>query len=453
MGAKVILIERGKMGGDCLNYGCIPSKSLIAAAKVANTARTGAKFGITASNVKVDFGKVHKHVHDVIASIAPHDSESRFRKLGVRVIKASAKFISRKQVVAGNYRITAKYFAVCSGSSPSVPPIAGLKDVPYYTNETIFSLKQAPKKLLVLGMGPIGCELSQAFARLGSNVTMISNSTFMPREDSDLAKYVKNAFIKDKINITQSAQIDKITKTKDGITIQYSKDNKLQKISGTHLLIATGRIANTADLDLTTAGVNCENGFIKTDKYLRTSNKRIFALGDVHGGGQFTHMAGYDAGIAIRNILFKMRAKITGAGGHPLLPRVTYTDPEIASAGLSEQQAVEKFGDNIRIITSDFADNDRARSEQATDGMIKIITTKKGKILGASICGKNVGDLLLPWIMAISDGKKIGSMASYIVPYPTFGEISKRVAGSYFTESLFSERTKSIVRFLMRIFG
>ena len=450
MGAQVVLVEGHKMGGDCLNYGCVPSKALLAAANRAVAHQANTDFGLSAAKPKVDFAKVMTHVSDVIKSIEPMDSVERFAGLGVKVIEAKGKFIDRKTLRAGNSTILAKRFVIATGSSAAIPPVKGLKGVPYLTNETIFSLQKQPKHLLVLGGGPIGAEMAQAFARLGSKVTLLEAATFLGREDDELSAHVKAQLIADGVDVREGESIVAATHKGKGaavkITLTCAKGEDTQDISGDALLVATGRAANIAGLDAEKAGVTLSdttNPHIVVDTRLRTKNKKIFAIGDVAGGPQFTHAAGYHAGLVIRNILFFLPAKVN----HDALPRVTYTNPELASVGLSEAEARAQYA-AIKVLRWPFEENDRARAERDQRGFVKIISTRQGKILGASIVGAGAGDLLAPWTMALAKGLSIADMAGVIAPYPTRGEASKRAAGDYYTPTLFGPRTRSVVGFL-----
>ena len=450
MGAQVVLVEGHKMGGDCLNYGCVPSKALLAAANRAVAHKANTDFGLSAAKPKVDFAKVMAHVSDVIKSIEPMDSVERFAGLGVKVIEAKGKFIDRKTLRAGNSTISAKRFVIATGSSAAIPPVKGLKGVPYLTNETIFSLQKQPKHLLVLGGGPIGAEMAQAFARLGSKVTLLEAATFLGREDDELSAHVKAQLIADGVDVREGESIVAATHKGKGaavkITLTCAKGEDTQDISGDALLVATGRAANIAGLDAEKAGVTLSdttNPHIVVDTRLRTKNKKIFAIGDVAGGPQFTHAAGYHAGLVIRNILFFLPAKVN----HDALPRVTYTNPELASVGLSEAEARTQYA-AIKVLRWPFEENDRARAERDQRGFVKIISTRQGKILGASIVGAGAGDLLAPWTMALAKGLSIADMAGVIAPYPTRGEASKRAAGDYYTPTLFGPRTRSVVGFL-----
>ncbi len=446
MGAKVVLLEKGKMGGDCLNYGCVPSKSLIAAGHAADTVRHAGRFGVNGHEPEVDFLGVRDHVRNVIAAIAPHDSVERFEDLGVTVIQSAGSFTGPGEVMAGDTRIKAKRFVIATGSSAAVPPIPGLDQVPFLTNETVFDLAERPDHLIVIGGGPIGAELAQAQRRLGARVSLLEMFTVLGKDDPDVTAFARKRLVEDGIEIHEGIAIKEVVQQGNGVAVTIEENGETKQLVGSHLLVAAGRKANVAGLNLEVAGVAYSPKGIEVDERLRTTNKKIFAIGDVAGGYQFTHMAGYHAGIVIRNALFKLPAKVD----YKAVPWVTFTDPEVAHVGLTEAQAREQYGDKVRALKWSFAENDRAQAEQATEGLVKVVVGARGKILGASIAGLHAGELLQPWVLAISQGLKIGAMANIIAPYPTLGEVNKRVAGSYYTPSLFSERTKKIVRFLLR---
>jgi pyruvate/2-oxoglutarate dehydrogenase complex dihydrolipoamide dehydrogenase (E3) component len=446
MGSDAVLIEKGLMGGDCLNYGCVPSKALIAAGRAAAEARAADRFGVQA-RVDVDFGRVQAHVKDVIAGIAPHDSVVRFEGLGVNVIQAAAQFISGSEVVAGDVHIKARRFVIATGSSPLVPPIPGLDQVSWFTNETIFDNTTLPDHLIIIGGGPIGMELAQAHRNLGARVSLIEMFTALGADDPELAQVVTDCLRRDGIDLHENTRVTGVEAAGDGVAVLTECNGEKLRIEGSHLLLAAGRKPNIDGLGLEAAGVKLGPKGIEVDQRLRTANRRIYAIGDVTGGLQFTHMAGFEAGIVLRSALFRLPAKgVTNAA-----PWVTYTEPELANVGLNESEARAIHGE-IRILRWPFSENDRARAERDEDGLVKVITTKKGRILGAGIVGKNAGDLIQPWTLAIQNKMKIGAMAGAIAPYPTRGEASKRAAGSYYAKSLFSERTRKIVRFL-KIFG
>lgn len=448
MGAKVVLVEKGKMGGDCLNYGCVPSKALLAASHQARGADK--RFGVSTKPV-VDYATVNQHVKNVIAAIAPHDSVERFTGFGVEVVQGKAEFISRNAIKVDDKTISAKYFVVATGSSPLVPPIPGLDSCSYFTNETIFDNKQLPKHLLVIGGGPIGMEMAQAHRLLGAKVTVVDMGPILPRDNPDLVKIARKQFEEDGIEFNEFIKINKVSQKKDaGIVMKITtKDGENKDLFGSHLLVAAGRIANIKGLGLEKAGVDYHPRGIATNQRLQTSNRRIYAIGDVTSPYQFTHIATYHAGIVIRNILFKMCAKVN----YRSIPWVTYTTPEMAHCGLTKQEALSKYGENnVRELEWSYEENDRAQAELATEGMMKLLVHKKGRLLGADIVGMNAGDIIQPWILAIEQNLKVGAMAGYISPYPTLGEVNKRVAGSFYTDKLFNNPgMKKLVSILMKL--
>lgn len=444
MGARTVLIERGAMGGDCLNTGCVPSKALLAAAKHAHDMTDGARFGIAAAKPKIDFAKVNAHVKGVIAAIAPNDSVARFEGLGVTVLQGAARFKDRHTVVVGKTEVRARRFVIATGSRASIPPIPGLDAVPYMTNETIFDNTVRPDHLLVIGGGPIGLEMAQAHRRLGARVTVIESARVLAKDDAELVPFVVDRLTREGVDILEGARVESVAAVEDKIAVTLEGG---RAIAGSHLLVATGRTPNVESLDLEKAGVAFTAQGINVDDRLRTANKRIFAIGDAIGGLQFTHVANYHAGIVIRNALFRLPAKVDYAN----IPWVTYTDPELAHVGETETEARARHM-KINVLRWHLAENDRAQAARETEGQIKVITDMHSRILGCTIVGPNAGELILPWVLAKTRGLKLGAMAGVIVPYPTLSEISKRVAGSYYTPTLFSPRTRALVRFL-RIFG
>ena len=446
MGASTVLVEKGKMGGDCLNYGCVPSKALLAAAHAAEGARRAHRLGIGNGEATVDATRVYGHVRDTISAIAPNDSVERFEGLGVKVIQGQARFAGRRVVEADGCRITARRVVVATGSQPFVPPIPGLDAVPHLTNETVFELQALPRHLIIVGGGPIGVEMAQAHRHLGAEVTVLEMATLMPRDDPELVDVLRTRLKADGVDVREGVEVVGVGQEGGDVVATLRHDGGEARVEGTHILVAAGRRPTVQGLDLEAAGIEFSATGIEVDARLRTTNKRVFAIGDVAGGHQFTHAAGYHAGIVIRNALFRLPAKVdTNA-----LPWVTYTMPELAQVGLIESQAKRQAGD-IRLLRWPFAENDRARTEADTDGLIKVVTTPRGRILGAGIVGPRAGELIHTWVLAVSRKMKIGAIANMIAPYPTLGEVSKRAAGSFYTPALFGEGTKKIVRLLARL--
>ncbi len=444
LGAPTVLVEADRMGGDCLNVGCVPSKSLIAAAGHAHAMRQGGPFGVAPVEPAVDMKAVKRHIDEVIAGIAPHDSVERFEGLGVKVIKARARFTGPQEVEAGGQRIKARRFVIATGSRPAVPPVEGLDAVQYFTNETIFANDVLPEHLIVMGGGPIGAELAQAYRRLGARVTILDLGPLMPKDDPELVAVVRASLEADGVEILDRIEVVRV---EPGPVVVIRVDGEERRVAGSHLLVATGRKPNIEDLGLDEAGIAHDKRGITVSAGLKTSNAKVFAIGDVAGGLQFTHVAGYHAGLVIRNALFRL--PIEAKPG--TVPWVTYTDPELASVGLSEAQAKAE-GIAHEVVRWPFAENDRARTERATAGLVKLVVSRRGRVLGAAIAGANAGELILPWVMAVQQQAKVSTMASLIAPYPTLGEAGKRAAGAYFTPRLFSSRTRKLVGFL-RWFG
>ena len=446
-GVPVVLIEKHKMGGDCLNTGCVPSKALLAAAKHAHALREGATFGIGAT-VNVDARKVHDHVHGVIAAIAPIDSVERFTGLGVRVIKGEAKFKDKRTVTVGDIEIRARRFVIASGSSASAPPIPGLDQISYLTNESIFDLNALPQHLLIIGGGPIGLEMAQAFRRLGSEVTVVEAAKPLSKDDPECAAIVLTALEREGVVIRSGVKVKSAAQADGKVTLTIEDGEREEALVGTHLLVAAGRKATVDGLGLEAAGIKTERGGITVNKGLKTSNRRVYAIGDCAAGQlQFTHAANYHAGLVIRSALFRLPVSVN----NDVIPWVTYTEPELAQTGITEAQARQR-GLKIRILRWPYHDNDRAQAERATHGHIKVIVTTRGKILGATIVGAQAGELITTWTLAIAQKLNIRAMTGIVVPYPTLSEIGKRAAIDYFTPSLTSPLVRRIIGWL-RIFG
>lgn len=448
MGASVVLLEAEKMGGDCLNYGCVPSKALIAAAKFGNQSSRAKDFGWTTSKPKVDFTKVHEYIHQVIKTIAPNDSVERLEKLGVDVVLEQGSFLDKKTIETNSHLINAKCFIIGTGSKPFIPLIEGLANVPYLTNETIFELQELPKHLVIIGGGPIGIEMSQAFLRLGSQVTILQSSSCLPKDDPEITKKLKEILVSEGINLNENVKISSINQVKQQIDIQYqTSDGTQKKINASHLLVATGRRPNIQNLHLESAGIKFSSRGIEVNAHLQTSNPKVYAIGDCIGGYQFTHVAGYHAGLAIRNTIFGLKTEVETKA----IPWVTYTDPELAHVGFIESQLKNKEIP-YKVLHMNFDENDRAQAENRPDGIIKVLVSSNGHVLGTTILGNHAGELIYPWVMAIENKLKLTAITSSIAPYPTLTDISKRVAGSFYTEKIFGPWMKTIVRFIMRWF-
>lgn len=456
-GVDVVLIEKGKMGGDCLNYGCVPSKAIIASAKHAYSMKEAGKFGVHVPGAKnddakvtpkVNFGEVHDHIHSVIDTIAPMDSPERFEAMGVTVLLEAARFTDAKTVVCGDKTIKARRFVVATGSQAFVPPIPGLDTVDYETNETLFDRKKAPGHFIVIGGGPIGMEMAQAHRRLGAKVTVVEGLKALGNDDPELTAILLDQIRDEGIDILEGAKVTSVDKLSSGkIAVNVETEDGEETIEGDTLLVATGRAATVDDLGLDKAGIDHTKKGIKVDNKMRTSNSRVYAIGDVAGGLQFTHVAGYHAGLVIRSILFRLPAK---ENTH-IIPWCTYTQPELSQVGHTEASAKKAIGD-ITILRWPYAENDRAQAEKKTTGLIKVIARKNGKIEGASIVGEAAGEMINMWALAISQGMKVKDIAGYVPPYPTMTEIGKRAATSFYTPSTKNPWVRRVIRFL-RIFG
>ncbi len=446
LGARTVLVEPGTMGGDCLNTGCVPSKSLLASAKAAAAHRHAGSLGLRAPAPEVDYKAVHDHVHGVIATIAPQDSVERFEAMGVTVLRERARFTGPREVVAGDARIAARRFVIATGSAPLVPPIPGLDSMPYLTNETVFDLTELPRHLIVIGGGAIGCELGQAFCRLGARVTVLEMAAILPRDDPELVDILRDRLRADGLELREGARVAGVEATAGGIAVTVERAGDVERIEGTALLVAAGRRPVVEGLGLEAAGIAHGPGGIEVDARLRTSNRRVYAIGDVVGGYQFTHMAGHHAAVVIKNALFRLPARAETRA----VPWVTYTDPELAQVGLGEAAARAAQG-AIRVLRWPFAENDRAQADRRTDGLVKVIASPRGRILGASILGAQAGELIQPWTLAIARGIGLSAMAGTIVPYPTLGEVGKRAAGSFYAEKVSSKWTQRLVRLLLSL--
>lgn len=446
LGAKVVLIEEGKMGGECLNNGCIPSKSLLASAKVANIIKNCQSFGLNASLAEINYAKVHDNIKSIMSNIAPHDSAERFTGLGVSVISGKAQFVDAETLKVNDKTIKARRFVIATGSAPAIPSIPGLSTVPFLTNESIFELQEKPTRLIIIGGGPVGCELAQAFTLLGSSVTLLEAQKILPHDDADLVDILRKQLIQDGLELYENVKINNIVKSDGKVAVIFDSNGTPRTIDGSHILIAAGRKPHLSDLNLEAANVIYNARGIQVNKNLQTSNKNIYAIGDIASEFQFTHVANYHAGIVLKNILFRCKSKVK----YHALPWVTFTMPELAHVGMTEA-AAKQSGKSVNIVEADFNDNDRAQTEHQTAGKIKVILSKFGKILGVSIIGPHAGELIMPWGIAIDKGLSMKSMASVIVAYPTFSEINKAVAINYYKPKLFSGIMRFIVKLLAKL--
>jgi pyruvate/2-oxoglutarate dehydrogenase complex dihydrolipoamide dehydrogenase (E3) component len=445
LGLRVALIERDRMGGDCLNFGCVPSKALLAASHAAQAARGAARFGIRLPKPDIDWNALREHVDGVIATIAPTDSETRFRALGATVLRGEARFVAPDALMVDGRRLTARRIVIAAGSAAAVPSIPGLDQVPYLTNTTIFGLPERPDHLLILGGGPIGLEMADAFAGLGSRITIVEAATIAGKEDPELVAGLRDSLTARGITLLEGA---KVSAVEPGPTLVLED---ARRIGGSHLLVAVGRRPNLEALNLAAGNVRTTRMGIATDRGLRSlTNRRVYAVGDIAdpqgiGPRAFTHVGSYHAGIVIRRALFRLPARIDYAA----LPRVTYTRPELAQVGMTEAEA-SATGHRIALLRWPLADNDRAAAERDTQGLVKLVAAG-GRILGAGILAPNAGEMIGIWTLAIARQVKLGTLASLIVPYPTRSEAAKRAAANFFVPRLFAPRTKAMVRLLARL--
>ena len=450
LGLNVALAEKAEMGGDCLNVGCVPSKALLSAAKAVHHSKTSmAKFGLASAPVpQIDYAQVMAHVQDSIAAIAPHDSQERFEGLGVDVYREPGVIESANSVRLGDQVVGAKIIVIATGSRPFVPPIPGLDSVDYLTNETLFANRQKPEHLIVVGGGPIGVEMAQAHVRLGCKVTLVEMASLMPHDDPEAVEVVRQTLIHEGIDVREGTALMSVAPGEGGTGVRatLSIDGTEEMIEGSHLLMAAGRKANVEGLNLDAVGVETHRGGIQVDKQLRTNVKNIYAIGDVAGGPQFTHWAGMHASSFVRNVLFRMSVDVNKSW----VPWVTYADPELAQFGLTEA-AAKKSGEWVATHKVELAALDRNVTEADKVGFAKIILGAKNKLLGVTMVGHNAGELITPWLVAQAGDVPLSKIAGMVVPYPTRGEVTKRLASLAFVDRLFSDRTRRIVRTLFRL--
>ncbi len=453
-GAKTILVEKAeKLGGDCLHFGCVPSKTLIRTAGVWSLARRAKEFGLPEIELPpVSLAAVMDRVRSVIDRIQEHDSPERFCRLGAAVRFGKPRFVDDHTVTVDGDRLTARAWIVATGSSPSLPPVEGIADVPYWTNETVFSQTELPGHLLVLGGGPIGVEMAQAFRRLGSKVTIIEyGDQVLGPEDPDIALILRSRLEAEGGKVLTDTKALKTTTAGSSVLLRVGPakgDGEPWTIEGDILLVAAGRKPNVEGLELPAAGVEFSPRGVPADSRMRTNVSHIYSCGDVNGVFPFTHVAGYEAGIALSNAVLRLPRK----ADYSKVPWCTYTDPEVASIGLNERRA-KASGVEYRVLESPFRDVDRALAEGETEGKIKVLISPSGALLGCQIAGHHAGELIHEWVAAINGGVKLSTMAGAIHAYPTLAEISKKAAGSYYSEKLFSDRTRKILRFLFDLKG
>ena len=452
LGARTILVEKEpKLGGDCLHFGCVPSKTLIRTAHVYHLIKTAKDFGLPEMTLPpVDFKEVAARIQSVISTIQEHDSEERFCSLGARVEFGDPTFIDDHSIQLNGNTYSAKNWVIATGSSPGIPPVEGLDNTPFITNKEIFSLEHLPSSMIILGAGPIATEMAQAFSRLGSKVSVVQRSgQILSKEDKDLADEVMGVLSSEGVEFYLNATIIRALERDEEREILI-KDGGGREISlrAEKILVALGRKPNVAGLGLEHIGVELDRKGVKVDNRMRTNIKHIYAAGDVTGAYQFTHAAGYEAGIVIGNAIFHLPRKVD----YTFLPWCTYTDPELASIGMNEKAATAA-GIKYSIWTEAFKDNDRSLAEGEKIGKIKMILDKDEKPIGVQILGPRAGELLNEWVAVLNGKVKLSSLASAVHPYPTLGEINKRVAGTYFSPKIFSNKIKKGLKFFFNLKG
>jgi pyruvate/2-oxoglutarate dehydrogenase complex dihydrolipoamide dehydrogenase (E3) component len=451
-GAKTLLIEKEKLlGGDCLHYGCVPSKTLIKTAHVYHLMKNSKKYGLPSVTVNpVNYKDVAKRIQSVIGVIQKHDSEERFCKLGVKVEFGDAVFTDEYSVDIGGKKYSAGKWLIATGSSPATPLIEGIDQTPYLTNKEIFSLDSLPKSMIIIGAGPIAIEMAQAFSRLGTNVSVLQRSgQILSKEDKDMADEVMNVLIAEGVKFHLNV---KIKSAKDlgsqKLIVIKNSSGKTVSLKAERILVALGRSANLDNMGLKDISLEHDKKGIKVDSRLRTNHKHIFAAGDVTGAFQFTHAAGYEGGVALNNAVLHLPKKTD----YTFMPWCTFTDPELASIGMNEKRAKEA-GLEYTVWTEEFKSNDRSLAEGEEVGRVKLIINSKGKPLGIQILGPQAGDLISEWVAVINGGVKLSTLASAVHPYPTLGEINKRVVGNYFSGKIFSEKVKKTLKFFFHFKG
>jgi dihydrolipoamide dehydrogenase len=445
LGARTALIEKDRLGGDCLWYGCVPSKALIKSAKVVHLLKRVKDYGVDDVDIRFDFKNVIGKVQSLRSRIGEHDDPARFEKMGVKLFTGAPKFVSNEEIEINGERLKSKKIVIATGSSPFVPPIEGLKDTGYITNVEVFSLKKLPGSLAVIGGGPIGIELAQALSRLGSDVTVIEMlDRILIKEDKEVSSELTGILEAEGMKIMTGTKVVKVRKEGDKKIVTVLRDGKEEEVVSEEILMSVGRIPNVDGLDLEKAGVEYDRRGIKVDKSLKTTASHIWACGDVAGPYQFTHMAEYQAGIVIRNALFHIPAHVD----YSAVPWATYTDPEVATVGIIEEMAAQQ-GIKHKVFKFEFSGLDRAIIEQETKGFVKIVCTPSGKLLGATIIGHNAGELIHEYVLAVKEGMPLSKISSTIHIYPTVSQIIKRTCDKYYSEKLFSGNLKKITEKLI----
>ncbi len=452
LGARTLIIEKEQtLGGDCLHFGCVPSKTLIKTAHVYHLMKNGSAFGLpTVTPPPVDFRAVADRISSVIATIQEHDSVERFCKLGAQVEFGDPVFNDEYMLTLGGKKISARTWVIATGSSAAAPPIEGLETTPYLTNRDIFSLNHLPASLIILGAGPIGIEMAQAFCRLGTEVIVIQrNGQILGKEDQDMANIVQKVLEKEGVTFFMDSQVLRVRDLGNAREIVLrTQSGQTNNLKAEEILVATGRQANVSGLGLDKINIAFDHKGIKVNPYLKTSHKHIYAAGDVIGGYQFTHVAGYEGGVILRNALFHLPKKTD----YTYVPWCTYTHPELGSIGLNERSA-KVAGIEYTSWIEEFTANDRGLAEGESIGRIKLLLDKREKPLGIQILGPHGGELLSEWVAVLNGKVGLSTVAAAIHPYPTLSEMNKKVVGSVFAGKIFSNRVRKILKFFFRLRG
>ena len=444
LGARAALVEKYRLGGECTWTGCVPSKTLVKAARVAHLMRTADRYGLTPVKTKVDLKAAMSHVRSVVQEVYSDESPAQLRAGGVAVYIGAARFLDSHTLMAGETRLSARYVLIATGAHPFIPAIDGIHGVDYLTYESIWDLDVLPHHLLVVGAGPIGCEMAQAFRRFGSRVTLVaSRERVLPRDDTAASRVISEVIEREGVEVLYNAQATRVQRDAGGVCLIAGGE----RLVGDALLIVTGRRPNVDDLGLESAHVAYSSRGIQVDEHLRTNQRHIYAAGDCIGGHQFTHYAGWQSVMAVRNALLPSSSK----GTADLVPWTTFTDPEVAHAGLTERQARDKLGNQVQTSQLPMTQVDRARAERDTEGFVKLVHKRNGKLLGATIVAQQAGEMIHEWIIALDRGMKISDLAGSIHVYPTYSTANWQIAASFSMERLLSGASGRVVRGLARL--
>ncbi|MBN8590686.1 MAG: FAD-dependent oxidoreductase [Anaerolineae bacterium] len=442
LGKKVALIERERIGGDCTWSGCMPSKALLKVAKTAHAMRTAQNVGIHAVEPVVDMKAVREHIRAIIAEVYQHETPEAVARRGVETIIGEARFLDANTIQVNDRQLSARRFVIATGGRAAIPPIPGLQDVPFKTNADLFENDRLPRHLMIMGAGPIGMEMAQAYVRLGAQVTVVGDQV-MPRDDPQAVEVIRRVLNREGVSIIESL-VTEVRSTGDDILLRLKNG---QEVSGDMLLVAVGRVPNVEALDLEKAGVQYTKQGIPVNDYLQTNCPHIYAIGDVTTGPKFTHYAGFQGSIAGRNLLFP----IGKAKGHAeILPWVTFTEPEIAHVGMTEIQAREKHGANVKTLFFSLAEGDRAVAEGDMDGFIKLVYRGGGELLGATVVAERAGEMIIEYALVIAKKLSARSLVSTIHPYPTYSDIAKKALSNLLVRELLNGRSGHFLKAVVK---